>query len=79
MVRLVLIALLLWTCAAKAQGIYRWANDDGIGTYSDQPPPAGADSVTIQPEELPELHVVPALALPDEEPKPTQNQDEKNR
>jgi hypothetical protein len=42
MIRLVLIALLLWACATGAH-IYRWINDNGTFTYSDQPSPPGVD------------------------------------
>jgi hypothetical protein len=64
MIRLVLLAILMWAGAAGADAIYRWENKDGTITYSDQPPPDSVDGSRVEPEELPDLHVVPALAVP---------------
>lgn len=68
MIRIVLVILLLWVRVPAAEEIYRWSNEDGGVTYSDQPPPPQADGNRIKPEMLPRLQVIPAITAPSEPP-----------
>lgn len=71
--------LLCWAYAADAEEIYRWKHPDGSVTYSDQPPPSSINGSKVEPEDLPELHVVPALELPSTPPESAPNQDNKGK
>ncbi|MGH8502974.1 MAG: DUF4124 domain-containing protein [Gammaproteobacteria bacterium] len=65
-----LVILLLWARVPAADEIYRWSDEDGSITYSDQPPPPQADGGRIEPERLPRLQVVPAVTAPSKPPAP---------
>src|ERR671919_2822687 len=70
MIRIVLVILLLWARGPAADEIYRWSDEDGSVTYSDQPPPPKVDGSRIGPERLPRLQVVPAITAPSKPPAP---------
>lgn len=53
--------MLSWAAITAAAEIYRWSNEDGSVTYSDQPPPPEAEGKRVKPETLPPLQVVPAI------------------
>ncbi|MBA2408916.1 MAG: DUF4124 domain-containing protein [Gammaproteobacteria bacterium] len=57
----VALILLCWTATTAGQDIFRWSNDDGSVTYSDQAPPTQTEATRITPETLPPLQIVPAV------------------
>lgn len=61
MIRILLTIMVSWAATTAAEEIYRWSNDDGSVTYSDQPPPPEAEGTRVKPETLPPLQVVPAI------------------